>query len=220
MNQQAPSFIPQRPTQGVVKKRNVRKIYILTYVSYVLFFGSALTAVGVFFYSTLLDSQLQAQKDALVTEKDKFNQSDIDSIRSLDVKIDTAKRRMDLHLSLLPVFEAFEKNISQTLELNSFNYTRENDENPVVSVAGKATILNNLMFQNKVFFTNPILSGSTFEEYALNTVPPDDTKVGNVDADDLETTIVFNVTHTIPSSLIPYTPQMQITSSTTENPIN
>ena len=138
MNPQGTSFIPQRPTQGANQKRGVRKIYVFTYISYILFFGSALAAVGTFFYNSLLDTRLQVHKDALVAEEAKFDQEAINNVRELDQKIKSAQKRMDLHLSVPTIFEALERNVSQSLVLSSFSYKRENDSPPKVEIAGNA----------------------------------------------------------------------------------
>ena len=43
---QGTSFIPKSPVKGTVKPRGVRKVYILTYVTYVLFFGTLISYKG------------------------------------------------------------------------------------------------------------------------------------------------------------------------------
>ena len=215
MNPQGTSFIPQRPAQGVVKKRGVRKIYILTYVSYVLFFGSALAAVGTFFYDSILDKQLQTQKANLVAEKDRFSQADIDSVLDLNEKISTAERRMDLHLSVLAIFEALETSVSQSLQLDSFSYKR--DGAPLVEVSGTAKVFNSLMFQRDILASNPILSGGSFAEVSLASTPPVDEATGEVIVDKVETEIAFGLAKKVEPSLIAYRPRYTQDVRFTEN---
>lgn len=206
MNPQSTSFIPQRPTQGTVKKRSVRKIYVLTYISYVLFFGSVFAAVGTFAYNTILHSQLQVQKDRLVKEESKFNQTDIDSVRDLDKKIKTASARMDLHLSVLPVFDALEQSVAKSLQLDSFKYTRADDAAPKIVVKGTTAAFDSLVFQRGVLATNPVLAGGVFTQVSLASVAPVDAKTGIVHTDKVETKIAFSLSKEVDTSLLRYAP--------------
>ena len=81
MNSQSTSFIPQRPTQGKLKNRGVRKIYILTYVSYVLFFGTLIAAAGVDSLSQIreITTLLGVQDDVIIMGD--FNESPLTEVK-------------------------------------------------------------------------------------------------------------------------------------------
>jgi hypothetical protein len=207
MNPQSTSFIPQRPVQGATKKRNVRKIYVFTYISYVLFFGSAMAAVGTFFYDSLLDTRLQAQKDRLIAEEAKFDQQAINSVRALDQKIKSAQKRMDLHLSVPLIFAALERNVTKSLVLKSFTYERENDTAPKMEITGEAQVFNSLAFQREILASEPILAGGDFTQVTLASEAPTDEETGVVKADQVETKIAFWLGKQIDTSLLRYQPE-------------
>ncbi len=215
MNPQGTSFIPQRPTHKANINRGVRKIYILTYVSYVLFFGSVLSAVGIFFYGTLLDSQLQAQKTKLINEKNRFSQADIASVRELDKKIDTAQERMDMHLSVPAIFDSLERTTVKSLSLKSFKYTRENNASPFVEVTGSADVFNSILFQRDVLASDSVFSGGTFTEVALTTESNEE-EDGTVRTEE-SATIAFSLVNEIDPSLIQYSPQILEDANATQD---
>lgn len=203
MNPQGTSFIPQRPTQGRLKNRGVRKIYILAYVSYVFFFGTTLAAAGLFFYNATLEAKLVHQKELLTAERDKFSQSDIESVRELERRINLAKERMDAHISVVSIFEALEKNAVQSLQLVSFGYKRLNDDAPVVTVSGNTNEFNKVLFQRDVLNADPILAGGVFSEVTLGSP---DNSIKATDGSN-EEVIRFIFTKAVTPSLVGYVPR-------------
>lgn len=208
MNSQSTSFIPQRPTPGKIKNRGVRKIYILTYVSYVLFFGTVIAAAAIFFFTMTLESQLTGLQQQLAAEKSRFSESDIESVRELDQRIAIAKERMSQHISVLSIFEALEQKAIQSLQYVGFSYIRSNEFNPVVTVTGTTQAFNSVLFQREVLSSNPILSGSSFSETSLATHEGDEET--NKDA---QTVITFQFVKDIDPETVAYTPRL-----TTEDP--
>jgi len=208
MNPQGTSFIPQRPTQGKVKHRGVRKIYVLTYVSYVLFFGSVITAGATFFYSNILEGQLDRQKNTLIAERAKFDESDMGSIRQLDNRLNTARQRMDMHISVPSIFTALEDSAVQSLQFVSFSYKRDNDLAPLIALTGTSdNTFNSILFQREVLQTNPILSGATFTEVALGATS-NTADEGSV----TQNLISFELTKEVDPSLIKYVPSSAVRS--------
>ncbi len=206
MNPQGTSFIPQRPVQSQATKKVVRKVYVLTYVSYVLFFGTVISAIGMLAYGKMLDSQLTVQKERLVEEEKKFDPTQIDAVRQLDNKIKTAAERMNMHLSVLPFFEALEQNISEQLLLKTFKYTRENDAAPQVELTGEVEVLNSLVFQREVLQSNPVLKGGEFSQVALASSPLVDAE--GFASEDYVTTISFSLNKSIDASQLLYQPRV------------
>jgi hypothetical protein len=217
MNPQSTSFIPQRPSLGQSSKKIVRKVYVFTYLSYVFFFGTLISAFAILAYGYVLDTQLQSEKDRLVTEESRFNDGDIESIKKFDTQLTTATERMNLHLSLLPIFDGLEQSISQKLELKSFTYTRENDSAPKMEITGNATVLNSLAFQREVLTTVPLFSGAKFTQVTIASAPPKDEDTDIVDPGVFETTIPFWLGKTVDVSLLQYRPTINAEISNTED---
>lgn len=205
MNSQATSFIPQRPTAGKVKSRGVRKIYVLAYVTYVIFFGTALAAGGVFFLKVTLGKELEAQQATLAQEKSKFSESDMMSVREMQSRLNTAKDRLDKHISVVSIFDALERSALQSVQFVTFNYVRTTDGAPLVSFIGNTDKFDNLIFQREVLQSNPILASSTFSDIALNSSPVLD-KSGQAIQGTQQQVITFGIEASIPTSLVQYQP--------------
>lgn len=203
MNPQSTSFIPKRPVTGNTQKRVVRKIYVLTYVSYILFFGTLLAVAGVFFFKLTLESQLVGQQQQLITEKAQFSQSDIESVRELADRIDLAKDRMDQHISVLSILEALDKSALETLQFTDFTYERSLDTAPIVKLKGNTASFNSLVFQREVLSENPILASGTFDEVAFD-LESEEENVQN------ERTITFELNTEIDPALVKYVPRVNV----------
>lgn len=215
MNPQGTSFIPQRSTAGQSPKRIVRKVYVFTYIVYTFFFGTILSVFGIMAYGYLLDTQLEAEKNKLVSEEAKFNDAEIENVKKFDAQLKIVTERMNLHLSPLPIFSGLERSVSQLLTLNTFKYTRENDSAPKMEVTGEASVLNSLAFQQEVLKTEPIFIGAEFTQVTVTSAPPQNEKKVVVASDSYETTIPFSLNKTVDMSLVQYQP-----SSNTEEEID
>lgn len=215
MNPQSTSFIPHRPTQGKIQNRGVRKVYILTYVSYIVFFGTLLSIGGVLAYKFTLNAQLTRQQQLLSEERSKFKQADIESIKELEQRIDTSKDRMDKHVSVLSIFEAFEKAAVQSLRFASFTYTRKTDESPEVTITGDGDTFNSVLFQRDVLLANPILKAASVSGVALETSSTEN-EDGTPNQTDTKKIITFSISETLDPTLVRYEPRIPVDTNTDE----
>ena len=202
VNPQGTSFIPQRPTHKKVAPRTVRKIYVLAYLSYVLFFGSLIAAGGVLFMNFSLDQQIKQKQQALATEKELFNEADIESVRDLEKRIAMAYERLNQHVSVLAILEALERSAVQSLRFESFEYMREGDSFPKVVFAGSSEDFNSILFQRDEISDNPVLAGSFFNEVGV--------EVQELENGETVKTVKFALEKEIDPSLISYTPRTEI----------
>lgn len=203
MNPQGTSFIPHRPTQGNIQNRGVRKVYILTYVSYVVFFGTILAVGGVLAYKFTLNTQLVRQQQLLSEERNKFKEGDIESVKTLERRINTSKERMDKHVSVVSVFDAFEKAAVQSLHFSNIVYKRISDASVKVTVTGTADAFNGILFQRDVLLSNPVLAKATVSgvELATGSSVNDD---GTPKKGDVKKTITFSIGENLDASTIKY----------------
>lgn len=174
MESSGSSFIPQRPARGKVAAKSFRKIYVLSYVSYLIFFSTLLAVAGVFFYKLSLQAQLQGLKEDLVAQKNLFNQTDLDRIRNLDNRIDAATQLVQGHVSLLTIFSALAENITDPVQFLSFNYDRREDaRTPKLALSATAKDFDEVIFQKKVFGDAKITGNFFVDNVSLSTQPVD-----------------------------------------------
>lgn len=213
MNPQGTSFIPQRPTQGVVKKRGTRKIYILTYISFVLFFGTILATAGTFVFKTFEAAKLDEQKKLLAQEREKFNESDMESIRDLNRRIQNAEVLIGNHVSVASIFDALEQSTLQSITLVGFDYKRLNTGVPTVTVLGTTNAFNSVIFQRSVLASSEIFANASFEEVALASAEPQEGEVA-------VRAINFTIEAPVDPSLIKFVPEITQPSANTEENTN
>lgn len=164
---QGSSFIPKGPVRGTVKPRGVRRVYILTYVTYVLFFGTLLATAGVFMYGLSIDTQLVAEKDRLLQERESFNQADLERIRELELRMDTAFAILDRHVSLRSVLEALEATTLRPVQIYGFEYIKDIDNSLILTMTARTENFNNALFQREIFASNDVLNGATISELSF-----------------------------------------------------
>lgn len=190
------SFIPQRPTRGKAAAKSFRKIYVLSYVSYLVFFSTLLAVGGVFAYKLSLEAELSNLKEALVSQKNLFNQSDLDRVRNLDYRIDTAKLLVNSHASVVTVLDALEQSVVAPVQLLSFNYNRlEDQRTPQLSLTAVAEEFDEVIFQEQVFSNIPLTSLFEVTNVALKTQPvnPERLELGVQQVVNLELTTTLSV---------------------------
>lgn len=162
------SFIPQRPQKGKVAAKSLRKVYVLSYVSYLVFFATLMAVGGIFIYKLSLTSNLTSLQEQLVEERNAFNHSELQRIQNLDLRIDTAAQLVNQHASLLTIFRALENTVADPVALRSFDYSRVKDlQNPTVTLAATAEDFDTVLFQQQVLANNETTSGVSISSIAL-----------------------------------------------------
>ncbi len=151
------SFIPKSPTKSAVRPRGVRKIYVFTYLSLVLFFGTLIASAGTFFFEFSLKNQLDTQKQELANEQNAFNARDLERLRELENRIENAKRLMDTHVSVADIFNALETSTVATVQLTGVNYERSQFGDINLTVSALTESLNDARFQRDIFASNEVL---------------------------------------------------------------
>lgn len=151
------SFIPKSPTKSVIRPRGVRKIYVFTYLSLVLFFGTLIASAGTFFFDVTVNSQLDAQKEQLANERNAFNASDLERLKELELRINNANIVLDTHVSVADIFKALEISTLNTVQLTGIEYDRTEFGAISVVVNALARNLNDARFQRDVFAANETL---------------------------------------------------------------
>lgn len=220
MNPQGTSFIPQRPTSGTIKRGGVKKVYILTYISFIVFFGTIVGTAGTYAYQTLEQTKLNQEKKLLAAEKAKFNEADLDTIRVMYYRMQNAKDRLNAHISLLPIFKSLEQSAVQTLVFKGFDFKRINQEIPSITFSGTAKNFDSVMFQRGLFESSPLFADSVMTGFSLTDVSIDAEATQKADTSDESKIVSFTVTAPVKASLIGYTAPVSSTTNATSTDIN
>lgn len=162
---------------------------------------------GVLAYKFTLNAQLTKQQQLLAEERNKFKEGDIETVKTLERRINTSKERMDKHVSVLSVFEAFEKAAVQSLHFSNIAYKRVSDASAKITVAGTASAFNGILFQRDVLLSNPVLAKATVSGVELITgssVNED----GTAKKGEVKKTITFSISENLDASTIKYVPHV------------
>lgn len=148
------SFIPKR---GASKRKQIggsRKIYIFSYVSYILMFATLLSAGGVFLYAQYVNSQLDVEIEALNSEIGSFSQADMDRVTRFDLRLIQAQNRLENSVSIASVFEALQAATIDTVQIESLEMKREGDDKFVINAIVQTDTFDSTIFQRGVFLRN------------------------------------------------------------------
>ncbi len=194
MESSGSSFIPQRPTRGKVAAKSFRKVYVLSYVSYLVFFTTLLAVAGIFLYKLSLESNLRSLREELVAQKTLFTQSDLDRVQDLDNRIDSAKQLVNSHASVQKILIALDQVVADPVQFLGLSYDRTEDpRQPRLVLLALAKQFNEVIFQEQILSANPITRNFEMTDVSLSTQP--------VDGERLELGVQEVVTVTMTSEL-------------------
>ncbi len=169
------SFIPRQTNQPAPRKKITRRVYVLNYVVYVLFFGTLFVTAALFIWEFQLNKTLDTQRSLLEAERNKFSQSQIERVRELDMQLNIVQTLLDNHTSVLQIFSALEDTTLQNVGFAGFRIysagsNKENGEVEVdtntytLSLYGGLDDFNTLVFQREVLKQNDLLKGATIKQ--------------------------------------------------------
>lgn len=158
MSPQGPSsFIPKSPAKTAVRPRGVRKIYVFTYLSLVLFFGTLIASAGTFFFDVTVKNQLAVQKQELANEQNAFNARDLERLKELEDRIENAKRLLGTHVSVADLFAELENSTVATVQLTGASYERTEFGGISMAVNALTKSFNDARFQRDIYASNEVL---------------------------------------------------------------
>lgn len=167
-NSQQHSFIPKSPVRTTKKPRGVRRVYVLTYVALIFFFGTLLATAGIFIWGMTIDQQLAVQKENLAVERGSFNQADLEYVRDLEVRMNTAFDILNRQVSVYSVLDALEKTTLSSVQLLAFELAKQDNQALQLSLSITSPDFNASLFQREVVTGNSILSGAEFSEVSFS----------------------------------------------------
>lgn len=208
------SFIPKN-TQRVQKKvRTTYRIYLLSYLSYVFFFGTLIAVIGTYFYAIQVQSGLESVKTDLDNARQAFSESDIEGVRELEKRLLAANQLLSRLAAPSRVFTEIEKIVADNIKFIQFSYEALPGQKASLALTGKADDFNQIIYQRDLmnssllFESNPVLnfdySAAAFgSDGETQSIAPETTEVA---------TLTFTISNEISTTLIPY--QAQVTTDT------
>lgn len=157
------SFIPKQASGAKVNvKRRKNRVNLFSLLATVILVGTVVLASGTFFYKDYITSRLEQQKNALAAERDRFNESDIASVRELDRRIKAAEYRLDRHLAASRIFDALELNTKRSVQFQSFALERRPSGDLTLLMNGVTREFKTVALQAEQLAGDDIFSASFF----------------------------------------------------------
>lgn len=220
------SFIPRQAKSSNRPVQKVRRIYVFSYISYVLFFGTLLVVAALFGFEYLVNRNLEQQKAALADQRAQFSQSDLIQVRELNERMKKIDQLLDTQANLSSVFVGLEETVLSTVSYSDITIERDLPTTFTVTLTGNTDSFDSLQFQNEVL-NSAQLPGS----YVISDVDfSNGENSENGDSGD-GLLVKFNLTQTVAVSDIPFTgadieiiqtvePVTEDVSTTTESNLN
>jgi hypothetical protein len=150
------SFIPKRNINKPVARVG-RRVYIFSYVAYVIFFGTLMFVVGVFIINLQAEKKLNEFIASIEEAQSLFRQDQIDSLLALEAQLNSASTLLDRHASPLRIFYELEQNVLQDVQLSSFVYTREVPTEAFLTIEAQSLDFDEALVQRETLQRSMIL---------------------------------------------------------------
>ncbi|OGG85869.1 hypothetical protein A2392_00435 [Candidatus Kaiserbacteria bacterium RIFOXYB1_FULL_46_14] len=201
MEGQGSSFIPKNSARvSNVRTRGPHRIYVLSYVSYVVFFGTLFAVAGVFLYASSVNRSVTSIKDQLVTEQSRFSTSDIEMVKLLDLRLKNTEKLVNESAAPSKIFADLESVVADNISFSAMKYKYLPNGQYELALTGRAGDLNEVLWQKDLLKNAGILKDATVSKYDYSVQGESGGALvsGN-------TTLTFIITDTKPASMIPYT---------------
>jgi len=199
------SFIPKKPLGGpspMIPRNNIgpRKSIshsLLFNIAILLFIVSIGGAGGTYAWKSVLLSNQEDLKIELDNREKQFNRNLIQELKTVNVKIDTAKQLLNNHTAVSNVFDIIAKLTIRSVRFTSLDMTvRDAKSNDVkIALNGYGTNLSAVAFQSKVL--------GQLEQYGLRQIVKN--PVISNPALDTEGSVSFGFSATLDPATLSYT---------------
>lgn len=192
------SFIPKHNANR--RKRTARRgnIYVLTIVSYVVFFASLAATAAVFFYERHVTSVLQEEIATMSAEVSSFKEADMQRVLNFDQRLSKAYDRIEASVSVASIFDALESATVGSVRFESFSLERNADRAFVIEADIETNSFDSSLFQRGVFERNQIISAVEVSDLSI---ADESTESGAVFK-----SVSFLAKLSVPLSVVPYQP--------------
>lgn len=165
MPEQGASFIPKSGVKKVQRNRGTRRIYLLAYICYIVFFSTLFVVVGVYLYAATVNRSLSTLKEQLSVEQQRFSVSDIEQVRLFDKRMREATRLLEESSAPSRIFSDVESIVASNIYFSSMTYEQLPGRRFQIELVGRATNFNQLINQKELIGNSEILQDATITAY-------------------------------------------------------
>ncbi len=209
------SFIPRQTNKPTTRKRVTRRIYVLSYAVYVMFFGTLLIVAGLFVWEIQLNRDLNQQKALLEQERSAFSQSDIVRVKEADKQLLLVEDILNHQTAVSKIFSALEDVTLNSIQISSFVFSRSDEDSNayIINFVSGTDDFDALLFQRDVLSKHTLFANAQIHKlgYGVDDIAKD--------LDVSNAKIKYSITVPISSSDIAFTgDNIQSTFFSTDQP--
>ena len=162
------SFIPKKPlAEARVPRASSSGLFIL--LSVAIFVIALLVSGGAYLYRGYLDKKDSATRAALNAQGPGFEESLIDTLTELDMRLSVSKQILSRHIAISPIFSALEGLTLKSIRFTKFTYTLSADTGNVdVKMSGQAKNYTSIALQLDKFAENKNIKNPIFSNFSLD----------------------------------------------------
>lgn len=165
MPEQGASFIPKSGAKTVQRNRGTRRIYLLAYISYIVFFSTLFVVVGVYLYAATINRNLTSLREQLSVEQQRFAVSDIEQVKTFDKRMSEATRLLEESSAPSRIFSDIESIVASNIYFSSMTYSQLPNRQFEIELVGRATNFNQLINQEDLLENSQLLKDATITSY-------------------------------------------------------
>ncbi len=209
MPPESASFIPKSGVKTVQRTRSSRRIYVLAYISYIVFFSTLFAVIGVYIYGATVSRSLTTLNDQLVLERQKFSAADIEEVKMLDKRLTVARRLLDESAAPSRLFADIEAIVASNIYFSAMSYSQLPNRQFTLELTGRANNFSEIIAQRDLLGNSTLLRDATVVDY--------DYSVGEGSGSSLlgSATLAFVFSDTRELSAISYVPDAALIPATT-----
>jgi hypothetical protein len=140
------SFIPKKSLQADTSASSAKDRFVGRraihgpgfFLMLLIFIACLVASIGVFGYTTVVDSNIEKKKQLLEEKKQAFATSIIDDLIRLETQIEYASRLVSEHVAVSQLFNQLEAVTLRDIQYTTLEYVDENDDPVLLTVEGVA----------------------------------------------------------------------------------
>lgn len=159
------SFIPKSGVKTVQRTRGARRIYVLAYISYIVFFSTLFAVIGVYVYGVTVSRSLTSLKDQLIAERQRFSVTDIESVKMLDKRLSTAQQLLQESSAPSRLFTDIESIVASNIYFSAMSYRQLPNRQFSIELTGRANNFSDIIGQRNLLGSSALLQDATVVKY-------------------------------------------------------
>ena len=165
MPPQNSSFIPKSGVKTVQRVKTGRRIYVLAYISYIVFFSVLFAVIGVYIYGATVTRSLSTVKEQLVAEQSRFAVDDIDAIKILDQRLATSERLLNESAAPSRLFADIEAIVASNIYFSGMSYKELPNRQFELNLTGRANDFSDIIGQRDLLGNSSLLREATVVDF-------------------------------------------------------